>query len=58
VLMVATSVLELWLLGIFFVHYITKQLSENVLARLEAVAFPFSGKGEMIFVIPIFIIVI
>jgi hypothetical protein len=56
--MVATSVLELWLLGIFFVHYITKQLSENVLARLEAVAFPFSGKGEMIFVIPIFIIVI
>ena len=38
--------------------YITKQLSEDVLARLEAVAFPFSGKGEMIFVIPIFIIVI
>ena len=38
--------------------HITKQLSEDVLARLEAVAFPFSGEGEMIFVIPIFIIMI
>jgi hypothetical protein len=35
---------------------ITKQLSEDILARLRGVKFPFSWKGEMVFVITIFII--